>query len=280
MLLAHPSQSQTGGNASWPAGDRQPGREEQMRRAFQWRWGRRSGIATVALLLLGLAAAGLRAPALAALSLIMNGQVASTDVRVIGGRAYAPISDVARAMGMVAVRRPAGFEIIEAGGANQVQGALQGKVGDVLFDGKWRFQVMSVSQVPSYTMVTHSPPDYAVYHSIAEHDLGTHVFMPKPGFKLIAMRCRVVNGLREKQALWVASAEVRTALADTEGSSYPPIAYDFDGAPIQSRELLPGAKLDFVTLFSIPQGAQPKDLVFTIRNIRDKGTDVRVSLSQ
>src|SRR5690242_1785624 len=53
------------------------------------------------------------------LRLIVNGTLASTSVRIIDGRAYAPISDVARALGMTVVNRPGSYEITTAGGANQ-----------------------------------------------------------------------------------------------------------------------------------------------------------------
>ena len=77
--------------------------------------------------------------------LILNGKVASTDVRMINGRPYAPLADIARATGQVLVKKGSGYEIIAQGGANQVEG-LHGKVGDTLFDGKWRFKVVDVQR--------------------------------------------------------------------------------------------------------------------------------------
>ncbi|HEX8237583.1 MAG TPA: hypothetical protein VF600_16620 [Abditibacteriaceae bacterium] len=70
--------------------------------------------------------------------LVTNGKVASTSVRVIDGKAYVPLSDVATSLGMAVVKNGGDYEIKKAGGANQV-GNMNGKVGDVLFDGKWRF---------------------------------------------------------------------------------------------------------------------------------------------
>src|SRR5215211_7802906 len=90
--------------------------------------------------------------ALAGPSLVMNGKVASTNVRTIDGSAYVKLADVAKALGMVVVKRGDGYEIKKAGGANPIQGVLQGKIGDVLFDGKWRFQALEVQQPESYTM--------------------------------------------------------------------------------------------------------------------------------
>ena len=45
-----------------------------------------------------------------------------------------------------------------------------------------------------------------------------------------------------------------------------------------SRSLLPGAGVDLTVLLSVPEGAEPKGLVFTLRTISDKEKDVRVSL--
>src|SRR6187551_156373 len=77
--------------------------------------------------------------------LILNGKVASTRVRMINGAPYAPLADIARATGQTLVKRGGGYEIIAAGGANQVEG-LRGKVGDTLFDGKWRLKVTDVQR--------------------------------------------------------------------------------------------------------------------------------------
>ncbi len=212
-------------------------------------------------------------------NLVVNGKVASNDVRVINGSAYVKLSDVAKALGMVVVKRSGGYEIKKAGGANPIEGVTQGKIGDVLFDGKWRFQALRMETPESYAMKTASAPDYAAYNAVAEFDPTAHVFKPKAGYKLIAIPCRVTNGRNEKVGLWIGGRH-NNALADTEGSSHTAIAYDFDGAPIVSKELVPGAKLDFVTLFSVPEKTQAKDLIFTLQTLHDKkGNDVRVSLT-
>ena len=212
--------------------------------------------------------------------LVMNGQVASNDVRVLAGKAYAPITDIAKAQDMVVVPISGGYEIKKAGGATPIQG-LQGKVGDVLFDGKWRFQVLSVDKVDAYTMKNKSTIDYALYHAIADLDNDTNTFTPKNGRALIAIKCRVTNGRNSTQSLWINNNDTRTALADSDGESHPPFVYDLDeSGPFHSKELLPGAKTDFTVLFSVPETITPKDLVFTLRTIdtNDKGNDTRVSL--
>jgi hypothetical protein len=225
----------------------------------------------------GVLAASLQ-PSLAAQKLVLNGKVASTRVQNAGGQAVVPLADLARAMGMVVVRVAGGYEIRKAGGTYQVQG-LNGKIGDVLFDGKWRFQVLRAGAPSSFTMKTNAGPDYAQYHEVAEFDNDSRTMTPKRGYKLIVVQCRVTNAVGQKRALWVAEADVKTAVTDTSGRSYSPVGYDFEGAPIQSQPLLQGAKFDFATLFSVPEDAQIKDLVFTLRTIaKGDARDVRVAL--
>ena len=231
---------------------------------------------------LGLAAAVLAAatPALAGQKLVLNGKTASTNVRVINGSAYVKLSDVAKALGMIVVKRGDGYEITKPGGANQVAGVTQGKIGDVLFDGRWRFQVLGVETPDAYTMKTPSVEPSSHPRDIIVFDRAAGVLRPKPGYKLVLVRCRMTNGQKTGQTFWLGHNDVNNALADAQGESHAPVGYDLEGAPIQSRSLLPGAKADFPILFSVPQGTELKDLVFTLKNndFSQKGNDVRVSL--
>jgi hypothetical protein len=229
------------------------------------------------LLVLALSAA----PALANDTLIINGKAASADVRTINGSAYVKLADVAKALGMVVVKRPGGYEITRPGGANQVQGVTQGKVGDVLFDGRWRFQVLGIQKPDSYTMKTPSVEPSSYPRDIIEYDRTTRVLRPKPGYQLVVVQCRMTNGQKSTQTFWLGQRDVNNALADMQGESHAPVGYDLEGAPIQSKPLLPGAKTDFTLLFSVPEGTRLKDLVFTLRNndFSQKGNDVRVSLA-
>ncbi len=217
--------------------------------------------------------------AAAAGKLIYNGKVASTDVQTINGTPYVRLSDMAKALDMTLVKRPGGYEIIKQGGANQV-GSLAGKIGDTLFDGKWRFQVVKMETPASYTMKSNSETYDAA--GLTSMDYKTRVITPSRGKKLVVLLCRVVNGVKEKRTLWTAISDERihTALTDKDGGSYPPIGYDFDGAPSQSAWLLPGAALNFPVIFSVPEGTQVKDLVFSLKNNQNDEpvTDVRVAL--
>jgi hypothetical protein len=210
--------------------------------------------------------------------LILNGKVASTDVRIIGGSAYVKVSEVAAAMGMHVAKRPDGaYEISADGGANQVEG-VHGKVGNTLFTGKWRVTVLSVETPASYTLK--APGDPRDSFTVG-FDYATKVVKPNANQTLLLIRCRVVNGQKTPHTLWLAHANSRTALTDTQGESYEPF-YDIEGAPIQTKSLLPGAKIDIPILFAVPQGTQIQDLVFTANNNDDtktaKGNDIRVTL--
>ena len=213
-------------------------------------------------------------------NLVMNGKVVSTSVRTVGGSPYVKLSDVAKALSMVVSKRPGGYEITKSGGTNQVQG-LQGKIGDLLFDGRWRFQVLSVAQPDTYTMKTPGDEPSSYPADTINFDRKTQLVSPKSGYKLVVIQCRMINGQKNKQTFWLAAKDGNNALADQQGESYAPIGYDLEGAPIQSKPLLPGAKTDFPILFSVPQNIEMKDLVFTLRNndFSQKGNDVRVSLT-
>jgi len=216
------------------------------------------------------------APAASGDTLVVNGKTTSADVRSIGGSAYVKFSDVAKALGMVLVKRPGGYELTKAGGTNQVQAVTQGKVGDVLFDGWWRFQVQNVEMTDSYAVKKNGDG--------LSFDRSTNVVHAKPRTKLVVIRCRMTNGQKSVQTFWLAplpgERAINNALTDTEGESYPPDGYDLDGTTSQSKPLLPGAKTDFAILFSVPEGTRLKDLVFTLQNNDSRpGNDVRVSLT-
>ena len=222
-------------------------------------------------------------PALAGDTLLLNGKTASNDVRHIAGSAYVKLEDVAKALGMVVIKRADGkYELTKAGGTNQVQGVAQGKIGDMLFDGRWRFQVVSVQTPDTYTMKTPSVEPTSYPADTLNYDRTTHVLSAKAGYKLVVLACVLANGQKSTQTFWlgrVSGRNINNALADTVGGSHVPVGYDLEGAPIQSKPLLPGAKLPFSILFVVPQATEWKDIVFTLSNNDSQGTnDVRVSL--
>jgi hypothetical protein len=140
---------------------------------------------------------------------------------------------------------------------------------------------MSLETPSEYTMTTNGQPDGE--RDRAEFNPDTRVFTPARDHQLAIVRVRVANGTKERQMLWTAISDpkVRTAIADTDGGSHVPIAYDFAGGPTQTTAILPGASMTFNVVFSLPSNTRPKDLVFTlIDNAGLKpGNDVRVSLA-
>ena len=243
----------------------------------QWKSNRVAGAAVGATLALGAAswaAGGSR--------LVMNGKTASTDVRLINGAAYVRVADVAKALGMVAVKSAGGYEIKKPGGASQV-GNLSGKVGDVLFDGQWRFQVLEVKAMDSYSIKSPGVMPASGADELLHWNRDTNVISAVPNYRLILFRCRVTNGQKTKETLWTAPTDkdVHTALADTEGGSHVPAAYDYLGAATQTKPMLPGQVLTFPLLFSVPRETQLKDLIFTLRSnsAGSRSNDVRVSLA-
>jgi hypothetical protein len=169
-----------------------------------------------------------------------------------------------------------------AGGANQVEG-LNGKVGDMLFTGRWRFQVKDVQVVDSYTMkVPTSDQDYGKYHTEAEYDMNTHTFKPLPGKSIVAVSALLKNAQTKTQQLGCYLGDQKTAVADTEGGSYPPFAYDMQsqGAWV-TKKMLPGSSLNMTILFAVPTGTKLKDVVVSLWNWDDmKGKEVRVAVNR
>lgn len=207
--------------------------------------------------------------------LIMNGKLASTDVRMISGRPYVPLADIAKAQGMVVLKRDGAYEIAAAGGANQLAGQKQGKMGDELFTGKWKIQITGYQQLQEYT--EKFCQDRRTLYPSAANEM------------LVVVNCRIKNGIKEaKSPILSERMPGNTLLADDQGGSYPPI--DFDAAQLSgkmadyaAKRLLPGAGADFALVFSVPADTKPKSLVFSVLSYPDdvggKGTDVRVELS-
>lgn len=208
--------------------------------------------------------------------LIINGELASTDVRVIGGKSYAPLSDIAKSLGMVVTKSGSTYTMAIPGGADQLQGKAQGKIGQEIFSGKWRFQVLSVERSGEWK---------------EKYYQAGRTIKPDKGDELIIVNCRLKNGLKNKSQTPTLTERMcgNTALADDNGNSYPPKDFDArqESDKIQSYasiSLLPGAKIDFAILFSVPKGTTPKSLVFSEAAYPDdlpyKFTDVRVDLTE
>jgi hypothetical protein len=160
---------------------------------------------------------------------------------------------------------------------------LAGKIGEALSDGRWRFEVVSVKEADSYALKTDAEP-YG-YTDVSSFDSTKRTLIPKSGYRLIVIECRATNEQKSQKRLWVSasdSANVRTALSDTDGSSHVPIAYDFEGGPVQTKPLQSSETITFPVVFSVPQSVQPKELTFTLaaNGEREMSKDVRVVLTE
>ena len=197
--------------------------------------------------------------------LFVNGVAASSDVFVRNNVVYAPIRDIAKAMDMVVVKRPDGYEIKRAGGANPIEG-VRGKVGDTLFDGNFQFKVVEVVRGPSYKK--RFDPS------------GGEVTPMGPNDEVLAIICRIKNATKKTVAMLFPGGQ-NTNVTDMEEHSFLP----FSGLAVDLRSrgenMLPGSAVDFALTFSIPKTAVLKDLVYQIQVAESlKQTDFRVSLKQ
>jgi hypothetical protein len=227
----------------------------------------------ITLTALGLAAgAGWAAPP--GLKLVLNGAALSTQVRVVEGRPYAPLADLARAMNMGMVKKPYGYAFSPLAGPSRVGGPHPGKRGEELSTGKWGFKVLGVQETEEYL------PRYLPNREV--------IRPAGVGDTLIAVQCRIRNLQKERQKISFdeGSSSGNTSLMDDQEHSYTP--YKFDVHHVESppsAQALPGSVVDFAVIFSVPKGTKAKELVYTLQKYDDRytsetGTDVRITLSE
>ena len=146
-----------------------------------------------------------------------------------------------------------------------------------MFTGKWRFSVTDVGRAATYKQRLRT--GYRKEVAAGE------------GSELLLVTCRVRNGTKTKDTLVLEKGwdGMNTALTDAESHSYEPLIYDarFNESAPDGASFLPGAAIDFVIVFDVPKGTQPKDLVFTAMRYDDRAkfdqpkrppTDIRYSL--
>ena len=216
-------------------------------------------------------------------TLVIDGRSVPAEVRMVGGVPYVRLSDVGRALGMSVSAKGGRYALSKAGGAGPL-GGKAARIGDTLFNGRWRFSVVSVEMPQTYTMHTDSDV-YEAGESAERPDRETHVVKPGRGYRLVVVRVRGTNGTKAAEGFWtsVSDEKIHNAIADSEGGSHRAIAYDYDGAPTITPQMLPGAQMSFNVLFSLPDDVKPKDLIFTLpmtTTMQTPGTDVRVSLAK
>jgi hypothetical protein len=197
--------------------------------------------------------------------LFVNGVAASSDVFVRNNVVYAPIRDMAKAMDMVVVKRPDGFEIKRAGGANPIEG-IRGKVGDTLFDGNFQFKVIEVVRG-------------ALYKKRFDPS-GGEVTTPYENEEILAVICRIKNATKKTVAMLFPGGQ-NTNVTDMEEHSFMPESGSNVDLRSRGENMLPGSAVDFALTFRIAKTAVLKDLVYQIQHAENlKQTDFRVSLKQ
>jgi hypothetical protein len=210
-------------------------------------------------------------------SITVDGSTSAIDVRMIGGRPYVPLSDIAKAFGRNVQKTSSGYTLAIPGGANAISG-LRGKVGDMLFDGKWRFKVIEVTRSNEFNLTGEGGLDYSRYRDVAD-TTDAKSFKAKEGNEFVIVRCQVRNGQKSTQSFG-SSYGTNTALADDQGTSYRPLGFQQAGGILTTKELLPGAAQEVTAVFVVPKTANITSLVFTLTNVSDrKPTDVRISLT-
>lgn len=209
-----------------------------------------------------LGAAFALAAAYQAINVTMNGKVVTTSGRMINGSLYVKLADVAKAMDMQVVPKGGSYELVQAGGANMLQGT-KGKLGEELFTGKWRFLVKGVQRVDKYML---KYADSKFEHTADE------------GTDLVVVDCRFKNGVKENVYMYF-NGLGKTSLTDMNEQVYKPLWMDSAGGV--ALDMLPGSAKDFAIVFKVPEGAELKDLVYTVEPVSaDKYgiTDLRISL--
>lgn len=215
----------------------------------------------------------------AAQKLIVNGKVASTDVRTIGGKAYVPLADVAKALDYTVRKTAGGFELIKAGGATQIANKNVGKIGEEIFTGQWRFTVLSLSRTQE------AVPEYLADESWTRRKAGN-------GMEIVVVKCRIKNGTGKKDTIVLDKWEGNnTTLTDMDENAFEPTQHGYDAKfnehfP-EGATFLPGGAINFNLRFEVPKGTKVKDLVFTVIRYDDRSntktkspTDIRVHLGE
>ncbi len=192
--------------------------------------------------------------------LYINGNLASSGMIERNGVAYVPLKDVAATFKLSIQKTPRGYELSESGGANQVEGQT-GKIGDMLFNGFVRFQVVKVAHTHTY---------------ICQFDPSKREIDPIPADDdLLVIVCKLKNGTQKTITPDLADEGI-VAVTDAEGHSYAVRRFgDFPS----NRDMLPGAAIDYALVFNVPPSFKPQDLVYGNTGISPAGDKKRFRIS-
>ena len=190
----------------------------------------------------------------------MNGKPATG--RMIDGSVYVKLADVAKAFDQTVVSRNGVYEVVPAGGANALKGT-QGKKGEELYTGKWKFLVKEVVRSDSYMLKYHE----SKFELKADE-----------GQELVVIECRFKNAINESVDVYF-NGLANTALTDMEEQAYKPKWVDVGGGV--ASMMLPGSAKNFALIFQVPKSAQVKDLIYTVEPVDSRkygAVDLRISL--
>jgi len=192
--------------------------------------------------------------------LYISGSLASSGVIERNGVAYVPLKDVAANLKLPLAKTARGWEIGQSGGANMAEG-VNGKVGDVLWNGSYRFQVLKVIRGKEYTNQFSGDNQKVTAYPEAND--------------LVVLVCRIKNGLKEKVAIFLPAGSTTGLTDDQEHSVQPRSGLSAD-IPTRGAELLPGAAVDFALTFDVPASAKLKDLVYQVSSTGPKQGNERL----
>lgn len=179
-------------------------------------------------------------------SVYVNGKYAGTSIEK-NGVTYVPLKDIASALNLSVSKTSRGIELsAPGGGANQVEG-INGKVGQVLFNGFVRLEVTSVFRGSKYTN---------------KFSGDNQEVTPYPeNMDLLVVTMRIRNGTKAKETVFLPGGGV-SGLADDKGRSHAYRTGLSIDCPTRGAELLPGAAVEFALTFDIPKDAKGLSLVY------------------
>ncbi|MHB8637912.1 MAG: DUF4352 domain-containing protein [Fimbriimonadaceae bacterium] len=99
---------------------------------------------------------------------------------------------------------------------------------------------------------------------------------PTPGANIVAFVCLIRNTGRKTMSIGFLGTN-RTALADTDEHTYPPLTGSDSDLPTNG-DILPGSVADFVLTFSMPKTEAPKALIYQTAGINVLQSTFRFTL--
>lgn len=207
--------------------------------------------------------AGVTALALAAvaakLSISINGKAVPGKTTTVNGETYVPLSALKAAGASASIKNGVLAITFVPGGANQV-GALEGKIGDWLFDGVWRFRVASVSP-------TEDRPGWKIHVELRNGTKFDQLALDGSGFDSLSLVMADGNALSAYNKVDLASVGVgQGAMVNVDL-----IFYDDDGA---------GRKPDRLILRITPDAATNAYLKANGAIYATKDPSFRIKLSE